>query len=236
MAVLPILSFFLVFLITDKDGGDNFAMRGLIPAQIVIVLSAIYLVEDLAQNYKPSGWQKGIFIYLFTCILVAQSFSMFAEMRSIASRPVKIVLSEILPDRIKIGESINPDWPVTHDYIHWVNLNTPRDSLIIDDCPPKQEYAGYRLIERMRFIDPRCAPLESTMYQNDFLFVNQEEWKEFIRRVNTKDNVLDLYQTSSWSEKDIPVFFVDHGKFPVDIHALGGPVYSDLYVTVYRLK
>ncbi len=235
LAIFPMISMFLIFFIQDRGGGENFGMRGIIPAQICIVLAAIFFLDQVGLHIKLSGWQKWIGIYFFGCFLVAQSLSSVAEIREDAVRPVKVVMSVNFPVKFGLGEIISPNWPIPYDYIHWLNKNTPINALVLDNCPP-EENVQYRFLERIRFIDPRCVPKDTLFFINDAAFIIQDEWDNLLQRANKAGNLLDLYSSSDWSKKNIPTYYVDHGIAPVDPGKLGAMVYQDIYVIVYKLK
>ena len=118
LALFPLISMFLIFFIEDRGGGDNFGMRGFIPAQMCIIFAGLLFLDEIGQKNKLSRWQILSLIYIFGCLLIAQSFSSFAEIRAHSVRPIKVVLSQNLPKKLSIGEEISPNWPVNYDYIH----------------------------------------------------------------------------------------------------------------------
>lgn len=235
LAIFPLISLFLIFFIEDRGGGDNFGMRGFIPAQICIVLAGLLYLDDLGIKNKFKHWQKWLGVYIFGCFLVAQSLSSIAEIRAHAVRPIKVVLTVDFPVPISLGENIYPNWPIEYDYIHWLNQNSPLNSLVLDDCPPV-ENTQYRFLERLRFIDPRCVPMGTLLFQNDFVFVIPTEWSKLLQQSEKAGSLLNLYSMSPWSEKNIPTYFVDHGNTSVDRTKLGVIVFQDAFVTVYRMK
>ena len=112
LALFPLISMFLIFFIEDRGGGDNFGMRGFIPAQMCIIFAGLLFLDEIGQKNKLSRWQVLSLIYIFGCFLFAQSFSSFAEIRAHSVRPIKVVLSQNLPKKLGIGEEISPNWPV----------------------------------------------------------------------------------------------------------------------------
>jgi hypothetical protein len=239
MAVFPLVYLFLIFLIEDKNGGGNLAMRGIIPAQILINCAALSLLDDAHEIVEQPVWRRWLFIYLFICFFVAQGLSSYAETLSDAASPINSVMG------VNFGPHNTPDWqsgkgtpwawPSALGYIHWLNLNTPSNALIIEDgCPSGDtDVQKYRWLERNRFLDPVCA---STMglFPEDQNFISPSEWHNLVSQASKYPDVMAFYDATKDPGGHTPVYYIDRGSTVKS--EWGSPVYQDDYVSIYRIK
>jgi hypothetical protein len=225
--VFPPLYLLLTFVLRDSGGGGNFSMRGMIPAQILINFGALKVLEAPRSGLPQPAWKRWGLVYLFACFLVAQGVSAYAEVRGDSLNTIKQV------EQTGIGKTTQKKTPL--GYIAWLNANTPRDALILEDgCPPAGNTGSYRRLERSRFISPVCSETIS-QFNRDADFIVNDEWRRLSQNAETAVDILDLYQASSfWLKGKGPLFLVSWGNNPKWAR-LGEAMYRDAYVSIYQV-
>jgi hypothetical protein len=221
----------------------NFALRGMIPVQIVVVLAAALALE--AAGRRPwTRIQRAALRYGFVLFLVAQVLSAGVEWWGFARKGLAEVLRfdngflalPIPTDRaFADGDThlIPPmkALPPELAYIYWANENLPVNALVVEvGLPPDSN--RLHLLERMRFADP--AGLETVLHsERDLNIVNPEElqtWYASLEGGTVWEKALHSeYVTRNHS----PVYVIVHkGELP----ELGEPIYRDGYATIYLLS
>jgi hypothetical protein len=239
MAVFPSVFLFVIFLVVDENGGGNLAMRGMIPAQILINFAALSFLENVHEQAWHPAWRRWLFIYLFACFFVAQGLSSYAEIYSDGRDPVRTVI------HVDLGPRNTPDWqsgvgtpwlwPAPLAYIHWLNQHTPPDALVIEDgCPLGDADAlQFRWLERERFMDPLCvSKIDIFNYDKDF--ISPSEWTALLGQASKYPNVLSFYEATEHSASHRPVYYVDRNG--TSSPGWGPPVYRDGYVSIYQVS
>lgn len=227
LAIFPLTYLFLVFILRDYGGGGDFSMRGMIPAQILILFSGLYLLDKPGWLPHPA-WKRLVLAWLFSCFLIAQGVSAYAEVRSDAVDTIKFERANGIGDR-----PAPKDYPLY--YIIWLNQNTPENALILEDgCMSVDDSAAYRWLERSRFIPPACSE-KMALFPRDADFIMNKEWHGLYESTSGSGDILAMYEAISFRQKgQVPVYLVSWGKDP-KWSSLGSPVFEDTYVNVYRV-
>lgn len=234
MAVFPPLCFFIVFFVEDVGGGGNLSMRGLIPAQVLMNLAALFLLDEVRQSLVHPAWRRGLLLYVFACFLVAEGLTSYALVRWNAVDPIRSVLQVNLETHnvsdVQLGRGKDPLF-----YIRWLNTNTPSNALVIEDgCPvgDKDQYA-FRWLERSRFMDPTCA-VDMRWFPRDQDFIASSEWRALVSQAKSYPNVLAFYEATENQKTSRPVYYVNRSDGLTA--GLGNPVYTDIFVQIYRIQ
>jgi hypothetical protein len=221
----------------------NFALRGMIPVQIVIVLAAAQAVEAIGRR----SWtriQRAVLRYGFALLLIAQVLSASEEWWGFARKGLAEVLRfengflalPIPTDRaFADGDThlIPPmkGLPPELAYIYWANENLPANALVVEVGLPADSNRLH-LLERMRFADP--AEMETVLHsERDLNIVNPEDLRAWYASLEG-DTVWEKALHSEYVARNhAPVYVIVHkGVLP----ELGEPVYRDEYATIYLLS
>jgi len=234
LGIFPLISFFLIFFFRDDGGGGNFSMRGVLPAQILIVFASLFFISDIGKKILLFGWKKWVLIYIFFCFIVSQGISAFAEIYDSGRESVSIILQNdcsLLSFPMKPNDDCYDNDP--YQYIHWLNLHTPRNALILETGPITSSGLNFRWLERIRFLDPDFASqLDLAQLDKDYLLLH--EWSDFIETNANSTGIIEWYRTTYFRDKEnLPVYVVVWlgGETPAIDGVL---VYRDGYVNIYR--
>jgi hypothetical protein len=221
----------------------NFALRGMIPVQIVIVLAAALAVDGISR----APWtrlQRGILRYGLVLFIIAQVLSAGVEWWGIARRGLAEVLRfengflalPIPTDRaFADGDThlIPPmkGLPTELAYIYWINANLPANALLVEVGLP-EDSNRLHLIERMRLADP--AELATVLHsERDLNIVDPQKLAAWWRALGAGTVWEKALRTAFVLQYHGPVYVLVHkGELP----ELGEPVYRDLYATIYLLS
>ena len=92
VAAFPPAYLLFIFLVVDLNGGSNLNRRGMIPAQILIVLAALAFLESINQDVWSTVWRKIILLVFFACFFFAQTLSSLVEVASNTFTPLRSVI------------------------------------------------------------------------------------------------------------------------------------------------
>jgi hypothetical protein len=239
LGIFPPLCILLVFLFTDQGTSDNLAMRGLIPAQILIVFAAVQVLGELAGFIQRIGWRRWVLVYVFLCFFVGQAFSTYTEIHSTSVKIVKLALwSDCGWGALFKSAASYDDYCIGNSpfrYINWLNQYTPTDALILEMGPFSADKTKFRRLERNRFLVPEAASqLLYFTYDRDFIL--PKDWNNLIASGPKSSNVLDWYRAINFRGKGRqPVYLVTRQEGQAPPQA-GSPVYQDQYVKIYHLE
>ena len=217
----------------------NFAMRGMLPVQIVMVLAAAALLANL--NWRSlRTWHKATLLYLFILTLAAQAVSPWVEWAYLARRGVGESLrlmqgwgplsasagSEDLQYLIPPAGTRVPSLA----YITWAHENTPVDALFVEESlagEPNQ----FHLLERMRFADPGDVAKQPAG-ERDFTLAGGRGIEALWANA-PRGTLLERALASPYVARHRPpLYYVSRSG---DNPELGTPVYRDNYVVIYHL-
>ncbi|MBN1438993.1 MAG: hypothetical protein JW929_06235 [Anaerolineales bacterium] len=221
----------------------NFALRGMIPAQIAIVLGAAQALEA-AGRFPWRRIQRAALGYGLALLAVAQIFSAAVEWWGFARRAAAEVmrfengfLALPIPVDYAFADGdthlIPPmkGLPPQLAYLYWANENLPADALVVEIGMP-EDSNRIHLLERMRFVDP--AELGHVLHAvRDLNIVNPQtlaDWWESLGDGTVWEKAL---RSEYVLQNRVPVYVLVHGA---ELAELGEPVYRDEYATIYRLS
>jgi hypothetical protein len=233
----PPFYLFLMFLFHDEGGGDNFGMRGFIPAQILIVLAALQRLETLANArttclpIRPRLW-----LGLGPAIVILIAQSVVVPVSLLASRRPHPRVSKYAASVI----SSSPTFPPELAYIRWMNENTPSNAILLEaSCPDDNLLSDpniqrYHWLERLRLIPPDCFA-SSRLATLDGPFLLPKDFQPF-RESTAGQSILDIYSAIDFPLKAVaPAYLLVRQSQPTP-RVTGIPVYTDPFVKIYRLK
>ncbi len=234
----PLISLVFIFLVTDVGGGSNVAMRSMIPAQIVITLAAVLVVDWLANLIEGRSVNRLVFIYIFACFLIAQSVSPLAELRTNAKRTIQIAIWNDCGVLASLKGNFDPNYCLPDDawrYVYWLNANTPPDALVLEDGPYGEDFIKFRWLERERLLVPNESQSQG-LHSYDADFILPGEWNNMVSQGNDSMSALQWYQVLNFPGKgQHPVYLVTRQANQAPPGA-GDPVYQDDYVKIYSLS
>jgi hypothetical protein len=230
-AVFPILSLFFVFLLRDDGGGNNFAMRGFIPGQIIMAVVAAEAVDHWNLTKIGSGTRVAMGYAIVTAIL-AGGVSWGIGLQTLARGPLGSAFQ--VKDKVRVlgvDMASEPRWPEFLDYIHWINANTPEDALVIESGPLPEDDPRFRMLERMRFVTLKDAQ-RLTWSFHDFELA-PASLSAIADAPNVGGDVFEQALRSAYFRlRHPPVYLVARGG---QYSELGAPVYQDEFVAVYAI-
>ncbi len=237
LGLQPLLSIFFVFMVADRGGGSNLAMRGMISAQILITLGAILALDWIADSLKGVGGRRYAFVYLFICFAIAQSISPLAELRANSKKVIQQAMWTDCGVPAILLNKFDSNYCLVDDqwrYIYWLNTQTPREALILEDGPYGDDYIKFRWLERLRLLVPtEINMLDLSYYDNDFIL--PKEWAQMVEQGNDSMDALEWYKALDFPLKGRhPVYLVTRQASQVPAGS-GDPLYQDEYVKIYKL-
>jgi hypothetical protein len=239
LAWYPVLYIPIAFLLQHT----NFALRGMIPVQIVIVLAAAQAVEAIGRR-SWTGFQRAALRYGFVLLLLAQVLSAAEEWWGFARRGLgeslrfdKGFLALPIPtDRAFADGDTHlippmPGPPERLQYLFWINANLPADALFVEINLPEDSNRQH-LLERMRFVDPE--ELAHVMHAvRDLNIIDPHALDAWWRGLG-EGTVLEKALRSDYVLRyHVPVYVIVHEGA---LAGLGEPVYRDDFAAVYLLS
>ncbi len=221
----------------------NFALRGMIPVQIVIVLGAVQALEAIGRG-SWTRFQTAALRYGFAVLAIAQVLSAAEEWWGFARRGLGEALRletgwialPIPTDRAFSDEDTHlippmPGLPGNLQYIYWANAHTPADALFVEIGLP-EDFNKQHLLERMRFVDP--AEMEHVLHSvRDLNIVDPQKLEAWWRGLGGGTVPEKALRMDYVLRYHMPVYVIVHGGVWA---GLGEPVYRDKYVTIYLLS
>jgi hypothetical protein len=238
LAWYPVAYIPIAFLIQHT----NFALRGMIPVEIVIVLAAAVAIEETRRE-AWSGVQRAVLLYGFTVLLMAQILSNGVEWWVVARkgltevlRPPNGILALPIPtanafpdgytDLISPMTGLGSGW----NYLYWANAHLPADALVVE-IGLAEDADKIHLLERMRFVDPAVAATAQHS-ERDLNIVNPQALDSWWQSLGSGTVWEKALRTEYVRRYHPPVYvLVHHGT----LAQLGDPVYHDDYATIYLL-
>jgi hypothetical protein len=220
----------------------NFALRGMIPVEIVVVLAAAAVIEEI----RPEAWtgaQRAVARYGFVVLLLAQVLSNGVEWWVVARkgltevlRPANGILALPIPaaNAFPDGDThlispmagLGPDW----NYLYWANAHLPADALVVE-IGLADDANKIHLLERMRLVDPAAAAAAAHA-ERDLNIVNPQRLDSWWQALGPGTVWEKALRTGYVRRYHVPVYVLVHRG---DLPQLGEPVYQDAYATIYLL-
>jgi hypothetical protein len=230
-AVFPIASLVLVFHLRIQDGGGNFAMRGFIPAQILMAVVAAHAVDAWPLAKMKRGIRV-LFGYFLLAVFVVSGVSWGLDLQQLARDPVGSALHvNGVVKFLRLNIAAEPGWPDELEYIHWLNANTAEDSLIVEGDPLPKDDSRFRMLERMRFMSVSGARV--LKYGDNDLDLAPANLAEGSGQGDSESDVLEQALHSDYAQStSFPIFLVARSE---RYDGVGAVVYKDEHVTVYSI-
>ena len=237
LGLQPLASLVVVFMIMDLGGGSNVMMRGMITAQVLMVLAGTLALDWLIVLVQNTGNKRFILPYVFVCFLLAQSASTLAELRTTSKKVLEIAAWDECGAMASLMESFDANYCLPKDpyrYVYWLNNHTPPDSLVVEEGPFPPDSVRYRWLERARFLIPRATESLS-LWPYDASFVLPAQWQRLAQEGGGYTSVLEWYRAVDFPGKgQHPAYLVTRQEGQEAL-AADQPVYQDDYVKVYSL-
>ncbi len=217
----------------------NFGMRGMLPAQLVMVLAATLVLARLDWRGLPT-WHKVAIIYLLGVAFLAQSVSPLMEWAYLARRGLSETL-RLSQGWVRLGsDESDGEWrylippagerAASMAYIAWANAHTPQDALFIEEGLAG-ESNQLHLLERLRYADPRDVA-QNPAGERDFTLAGGRSAAE-TSFISARATLLESALASGYvTRRHPPLYYVSRSGLKPE---LGSPVYRDDYVVVYSL-
>jgi hypothetical protein len=239
LAIYPAAYIPIAFLLQHT----NFALRGMIPVQIAIVLAAAVVLEAAGRRSWTRS-QTAFLRYGFALLLVAQVLSAGEEWWGFARKgigealrlPNGFLALPIPADRAWADGDTHlippmPGLPGNLQYVYWVNAHLAADALFVEINLPEDSNRQH-FLERMRLVDP--AELKKIQHsERDLNIVDPRAlpvWWQGLEGGTVLEKALHSDYVLRYH---VPVYVVVHGG---GLDGLGEPVYRDDFVLIYLLS
>jgi hypothetical protein len=232
LALFPPAFIFSTFLITDSDPGRNFITRGMIPAEIVILLGS---AEAMAWIFSTRlrGLRRAAILYVLGTAIVAQMLTPLADVRDRMLQSIGVLFDARAPVEVMhftVGNAV-PPFPAKLAYISWINQETPIDALIVE-YGPLEDTTTFRLLQRTRYLAPTAAD-QMNHLQTDLDLLRLDSYEAWRAAIGDQDPLKAAMDSSYVRDHHPPIFTVlrDPGQT-----SPGELVYQDAYARVYRVS
>jgi hypothetical protein len=239
LAWYPVLYIPIAFLVQHT----NFALRGMIPVQIVIVLAAVLALEAAGRRTWTRA-QTMVIRYGCAVLLIAQVLSAGEEWWGFARRGLgeslkfeKGWIALPIPSDRAFSDGDTHFIPVFRgmpdqiQYVYWINANLPVDALFVEIGLP-EDFNRQHLLERMRFVDP--AESSKVMHsERDLNIADPQALAAWWSGLGGGTLLEKVMRTEYVLRYHIPVYVIVHDGI---LNGLGEPVYRDDYVNIYLLS
>jgi hypothetical protein len=245
LAVLyPLVMFVVMEFLTDQNGGGNFSRRGFIPMQIVIALSAAFLFKNWKKPAREGNPIRrripfakmsflslvlGYFVFVFAS---AQSVTWFSFVQPASAQAIGCAF-QIKKNIVVAGLTLAscPEMPEEFRYILWMNNHTPTNALIVENPAPDLADHRFRLLERIRYLDPIDAN-HLHDFRIELEITRPQDLAALTLETSGKDILWQVLHSEYFISRHPPVYYVT--RKGVDSE-WGAPVYEDSYVAIFRI-
>ena len=237
LGLQPLASLVVVFMIMDASGGINLTMRGMLPAQILMVLAGTLTLDWLIGLAQTTGKRRFVLPYVFVCFFIAQSASTLGEIRTTSKKVLEIAAWDECGAVASLMGNFDTNYCLPKDpyrYVYWLNNHTPPDSLVVEDGPYPPDSVRYRWLERARFLIPRAAESLS-LWSYDASFILPAQWQRLAQEGGGSISVLEWYRAVDFPGKGQHPAYLVTRQGGHEALAADQPVYQDDYVKVYSL-
>ncbi|MCX6026230.1 MAG: hypothetical protein NTY23_08245 [Chloroflexi bacterium] len=210
-----------------KDDGNNIAMRGMLPAQLLIVLGAVAWVDSLHLRSMSRGYRV-LLAYAAIVLLGSTAMATLFEIDYFA-RP-GIGTSGVQLGRFARLFPASRQLPEGLTYLRWVNAETPRGALLVEPDAQVGD-ARYWLLQRVRYLGPESlAALEEAAPDAIYHMPSQVATEKH-------DGAEDLIRqalASKYVRENVSSVYVVW-RSPESLPIEGELVYSDATVRIFRV-
>jgi hypothetical protein len=231
----PAALLLLTFVVKDVGAGGNLVMRGMIPAQILIAISAATYLDPISSRIRVGSTRAVIGILVVAGFAIIQSVSWVIDLDGL-SYGVRQTLKNLtwIPTSTggaRLVAAGDPGWPGNLAYIHWLNAETPVEALVLEaGGPGAMDEPRYRLLERLRYLTPKGAETLG-LIERDHDFLSEGALGR-LEQSRSETDVLSAWEASPWSRTGRPAYLVSWDGERSD---LGAPLYRDDFVFIYQV-
>ncbi len=233
LLLFPPMYLLLVYLVTDKGGGGNFEMRGMLPAQILIVMAAARFLDHLRLPVMSRA--RVALVYLLLLFAGAEVVSPIMEVVGqyalVAPGLADLKVEESNWRAFRVVSKAKHGWLPQLQYVHWINRYTPQNAIIVEmGGPGALDEPRMRLLERLSFMSPEEARTLAD-FPRDWDFLAEDSFNGLDEAFAGR-SALEMWQAEAGRFAGRSAFLVSW-KGPVG--GLGVPLYHDDYVMIYEI-
>ncbi len=239
--IYPILMFVAISFLKDKGGGENFVMRSILPALVMIDIIAALSLDNVNWPRLPIPVRIAA-VYLAIVITLSQSVTWLFELNQRSSEPLGSVFNIKSTVKLSSMTLMSPvTWPDALQYIHWVNANTPANALIIEETPLESmptelmQNGRYRMMERIRFmnkVELDKTPREYLFQLDRAISVRQDALNQLLQDDPSQSLIAQTLKSRYVLEGCYPLYYVSWRLGRID----GELVYHDSFVNIYDIS
>jgi hypothetical protein len=234
VAIFPALYLPIAFLLLPQ----NFGMRGILPALLVMNLGAALWLEAEGRKKWTAG-KKAVAGYALAVLLAAQSVSPIVEWMPLAHRSLADVVRPshswiVLPITFPDGDyTLIPAFtglPQGLEYIYWANANLPANALVVEEGPLPNDNRLH-LLERMRLADPADVRNQGAG-QRDFTLAGAADVVGWWNALPGATAVEKARASEYVRSRHVPIYAIVRADPPP---VNGRLVYADAFVKIYEV-
>lgn len=239
LALFPLAYLPIAFLVVIPA----FSMRGLIPAQMVMILAGCLVVERFRWSALSKG-ARAFAGYGLALVLLSQCITPWVDWALLARQGLAqtfhprqgwlalygVAGPSSVPGRHALVPSAGQALP-SLAYVDWANRNTPEDALFVEE-DVAQLPDQFHFLERIQFADPSDVLRQQDGSRDMKVpgqFLGAEQWWQSLG----PGSLLERARGSEYVKFfHPPLYYVSRsGPEP----GMGTPVYHDKFVVIYRL-
>lgn len=227
LVVFPLVYSVLVLVFRSSDNTNNLVMRGIIPAQICMILAAVCVIDEFKWNTLRPG-MKAVCAYLGLAIFLAQCVWPFEEIRWLSAPATGAVFDAKTEVRVRgllVAEPVR--WPGKLAYIDWANERTEPNAVFVEaGLSGEQAAPEFLHLERMRYMP--AAAIRGTIDPSlDMSLRGLADWQAQLG----SQSLLCAAATSPFVKAHgSALYYVVRGTIQAPLTTL---VYQDPYVRIY---
>lgn len=227
LAVFPLVCLLLILVVRSSDETNNLVMRGIIPAQICIVLAAVAVIDRANwRGFRPG--RTALLWYLGLTIVLVQCVWPFEELRWLSAPALGAVLG--VKNDVRVGGLVvaqPANWPDGLSYIHWANEHTSPGAVFVEGGLSKEQGdLEFMYLERLRFL-PAQAIRKSADPASD---VSLSQLATLASRLGKQSLLCQAVRSPYVAAHGPSLYYVSRAGL---VPSMGSPVYQDQYVRVY---
>jgi hypothetical protein len=230
LVAYPLLYVLLTFLFMHTGPGHDFVSRGMIPAQISIILGACLLLDEI-RLASWNRWARAAMVYALGAAILAQTLTPLFDLRERTMLALSWTLQSAQPVQVLhvTVASAMGSIPAPYQYIYWINTHTAPDAVVVEYGPLTDD-TYFRLMQRLRLIPPEAAAGLSLL-PTDVEQANPAAWSQLQSASAGKDPLTLAAESPFLRDRQPPVYLVLRTP---DQKAPGRVVYTDDYVRIIR--
>jgi hypothetical protein len=177
LAVFPLVCLLLILVFRSSDNLDDLVMRGVIPAQVCMILAAATVVDRF--EWKALRLRRKAFsLYFGLALILVQLVWPLEEIGSLSAPALGAAFDAKADVRVRgllVAQAVR--WPEELAYIHWANEHTAPDAVFIESgLSGEQQDLEFLHLERMRYL-PADAIRTSLDPSTDMSLKGLADWQ-----------------------------------------------------------